>query len=277
MNGNITLYAVWETPVGATYTLSYDANGGTGAPPAQEEPINTNAAISLIKPTRPNFVFSAWRDLTTNLLYQPGGSIFMDSPKRLSADWEQGLQETRTVKGQVMPMAVQDIWGVGDSFLPMFDVVVELRPTFLTPASPQLSTKAVLMNTSGVGEFILENVPFGVYVLYIKRPGYLARPMMVTVSASSTDPIILAPPDPLEMGIFVLWPGDVNNDGKIDPEDANLVTELLGVNVFDPRYDPSCDFNADGIIDPDDLNKTIDYNNKIVTDYSGAGGVDPFK
>lgn len=180
------------------------------------------------------------------------------------------------ITGRVMPLATQDILGGGSGFQKRFDVVVELRSTFLTPATGQLRTIAVLMNTLGVGEFVFENVPAGNYVLFIKRPGYLARPMLVTVGGSSTATVVLEPPDPAETGIFRLWPGDVNDDHKTDPEDANLVKALLGVSVYDPRYNPACDFNADGIIDPEDLKWTIVNNNRTSLEYSGAAGVNPF-
>ena len=51
--GNITLYAKWtQTPT--NYTVSYDANGGTGAPANQTKTKGTALTLSTTKPTRAN-------------------------------------------------------------------------------------------------------------------------------------------------------------------------------------------------------------------------------
>lgn len=47
--GTVTLYAVWKI---ISYTVSYDANGGTGAPSAQTKNYGTNITLSSTKPTR---------------------------------------------------------------------------------------------------------------------------------------------------------------------------------------------------------------------------------
>jgi len=186
--------------------------------------------------------------------------------------------EGRTITGLVSPMAVNDRGLAG--FLQRHDVVVELRPTFKTPATAALSTKAVLLNNDGLGQFTFENVPLGTYVLYIKRPGYLARPMMVIVSALDPPVIKLEPPGAADKGIFNLWWGDCNGDGRIDNEDILMVMELLNlrINAFDPLYNPACDLNADGLIDNEDILMVLDPGmwNKIILDYPGASDVDVF-
>lgn len=57
-NANITLYAIWTNV--AKLTLSYNANGGTGAPSSQTHLINTTSKISGAAPTRNNYVFLGW-------------------------------------------------------------------------------------------------------------------------------------------------------------------------------------------------------------------------
>lgn len=49
--GKVTLYATWEAN---TYTVKYDANGGTGAPSNQTKTYGTNLTLSNTKPTRGN-------------------------------------------------------------------------------------------------------------------------------------------------------------------------------------------------------------------------------
>ena len=48
-SGNVTLYAIWQAD---TYTVSYDANGGTGAPSNQTKTQGTALKLSGTKPTR---------------------------------------------------------------------------------------------------------------------------------------------------------------------------------------------------------------------------------
>lgn len=49
----------------AQLTLSYNANGGTGAPSSQTHLINTTSKISGAKPTRDKYVFLGWSTSST--------------------------------------------------------------------------------------------------------------------------------------------------------------------------------------------------------------------
>ena len=62
-NSNITLYAIWTNV--AKMTLSYNANGGSGAPSSQTHLINTTSKISGTIPTRNNYVFLGWSTSST--------------------------------------------------------------------------------------------------------------------------------------------------------------------------------------------------------------------
>lgn len=62
-NANITLYAIWSNV--AKLTLSYNANGGSGAPSSQTHLINTVSKISGVTPTRANYVFLGWSTSST--------------------------------------------------------------------------------------------------------------------------------------------------------------------------------------------------------------------
>ena len=57
-NANATLYAAWQVN---TWTVSFDANGGSGAPSAQTKTYGQALSLaSLAKPTRTNYVFKGW-------------------------------------------------------------------------------------------------------------------------------------------------------------------------------------------------------------------------
>jgi uncharacterized repeat protein (TIGR02543 family) len=56
-HGNITLYAQWAKK---TYTVIYNANGGTGAPAAQTKTHGVDLTLSSTKPTRDGYDFVSW-------------------------------------------------------------------------------------------------------------------------------------------------------------------------------------------------------------------------
>ena len=183
-----------------------------------------------------------------------------------------------TVTGQVWPMLADDIWEVGDDFVASHDITVELRTTFLTPAPTELSTKSVLLNSAGLGEFTFEGVPAGDYILYISRPGYLTRAMPVTIPEPSYTTVTLSPPGTVDDGIFNLWWGDCNDDGRVDNDDILMILELMNMNVdaFHEFYNSACDMNGDGLIDNEDIQMVLEMWDVNILMYPGAEDIDPF-
>lgn len=55
-DNDLTLYAIWRSN---KYTVSYDANGGTGAPPAQTYE-GSAATLSTVEPSRAHYRFLGW-------------------------------------------------------------------------------------------------------------------------------------------------------------------------------------------------------------------------
>lgn len=117
-----TLYAQWSAK---TYTITYDANGGTGAPDAQTKTHGVNLVLSTTEPTRANekqdtftvmftdkdgylnipsrtnesynqYTFIGW-DEDTNVLtatYTPGGIYSANASATLYAIWQVSLKTT---------------------------------------------------------------------------------------------------------------------------------------------------------------------------------------
>jgi hypothetical protein len=161
-------------------------------------------------------------------------------------------------------------------FLAKHDVVVELRQTFLTPAPANLSTKAVLQSSDGLGKFTFEGVPYGTYILYIKRPGYLTRALQVTISASDPQIVTLVPPGTADGGVFNLWWGDVDGDLRVDNSDALVIMTLMsnGVSAYHYLYSAAADLDADGRPDNSDILLVINMWGKTVRNYPGAQYID---
>ena len=79
------LYAVIHTG----YMVSYDANGGEGAPAAQVKNPGEDITLSTVIPTRENHKFLGWRALTPAgiMVYQPGDVYTEDEDIYLTAMW----------------------------------------------------------------------------------------------------------------------------------------------------------------------------------------------
>ena len=85
-SADVTLYAVWQQN---TYTVSYDANGGTGAPQAQTKTHGTDLVLSATEPTRSGYSFAGWglsADATVPS-YAPGRAYAADASATLYAVW----------------------------------------------------------------------------------------------------------------------------------------------------------------------------------------------
>lgn len=85
-NANVTLYAVWKI---ITYTISYDANGGSGAPQDQTKTWGIATDLSATKPTRQGYTFQGWATSSTgSVQYQPNQSYTANANVTLYAIWK---------------------------------------------------------------------------------------------------------------------------------------------------------------------------------------------
>lgn len=100
LSSSDTLYAVWSKK---TYTVSYNANGGTGAPSSQTKTYGVTLTLSTTKPTRASLVeedtittytFKGWAtsSTATSATYKAGSSYTANASATLYAVW--GENET---------------------------------------------------------------------------------------------------------------------------------------------------------------------------------------
>ena len=85
---NINLYAVWSPN---TYTISYNANGGSGAPTAQTKTYGTDLTLTTSKPTRSGYTFNGWNTKSdgSGTSYSAGGKFTTNANTTLYAKWKQ--------------------------------------------------------------------------------------------------------------------------------------------------------------------------------------------
>ena len=88
-NSSRTLYAIWESNAPKTYTVSYNANGGSGAPASQTKTHNVTLTLSSTKPTRTGYTFLGWSTSSsaTSATYSAGGSYTNNASVTLYAVW----------------------------------------------------------------------------------------------------------------------------------------------------------------------------------------------
>lgn len=83
----VTWYASWTAH---TYTVKYNANGGTGAPGQQTKTYGVTLTLSSTKPTRTNYTFKGWGTSSgsTSVAYSAGASYTANASITLYAVWE---------------------------------------------------------------------------------------------------------------------------------------------------------------------------------------------
>lgn len=96
-NEKATLYAIWASK---TYTITYNANGGSGAPASQTKAHGVNKTLSTTVPTRSGYKFKGW-SLTKDgsVYYQPGGTCGRNENLTLWAVWNQAYTITYNANG----------------------------------------------------------------------------------------------------------------------------------------------------------------------------------
>ena len=88
--GTWTMYAIWKKDEATQWTISYDANGGTGAPSAQTKYRDQTLTLSSTRPTRTGYNFKGWSTTkgSATAQYQPGGAYTANAGATLYAVWE---------------------------------------------------------------------------------------------------------------------------------------------------------------------------------------------
>ena len=90
VTANVTLYAVWQA---ITFTVLYNANGGTNAPASQTKTFGVPLTLQSAIPTRTNYTFKGWSvySAATAVSYAAGASYTTNASVTLYAVWELAL------------------------------------------------------------------------------------------------------------------------------------------------------------------------------------------
>ena len=134
--------------------------------------------------------------------------------------------------------------------------------TIYTPVTG-IGDVPITIQPDAVGMFTFENVIIGEdYILYLHRPGYLARYAKVTITPTGT------------LGHRFLIPGDLNGNGRIDSHDISLLNSNYAVygRPFDPlnpkpMYNPAFDLDANTRVESHDNSRLNFYLNSTQNIY----------
>lgn len=130
-NGTTTTDSV-NIPVGAlqSYTVSYNANGGTGAPSSQTKYHGIALTLRTGTPTKTDYTFQGWStsSTSTSASYQPGGSYTKNESTTLYAIWKKDITLSYDANNGEGAPASQSVTIYNNAANPTF-TISSTRPT----------------------------------------------------------------------------------------------------------------------------------------------------
>ena len=226
-NASVTLYAVWKAN---QYNVSYNANGGTGAPSPQTKTHSVALTLSSAKPTRLGYTFLGWATsaTATSATYSAGGQYTANSAAILYAVWT--------------PISYSIRYNANGG-------------------SGTMQNSSHLYDTGSalnLNQFIRDGYRFLGWSLDAAegRVMYADGESVLNLSADAGSVIIL----------YALWeqeeadytPGDINGDGSVNNKDLTRLMKYLAGEDVDV-VEEALDVNNDGSINNKDLTRLMKF------------------
>ena len=158
VNGGNSAYYYFEGEASyPTFTLRYDANGGTGAPATQTYTatsayeLSHTFTISNVEPTRENYTFLGWAESASasSPTRHPGSSIYVNGTTTLYAVWQSNTQSAPSI-GNFTKERVTTPPGEGTITLPE-GVTVNYSDPVVIPNGGSVTLLYALTVTGGAG------------------------------------------------------------------------------------------------------------------------------
>lgn len=223
-NAALTLYAIWSPH---TYAVTYNANGGTGAPGNQTKTYGVDLTLSSTKPTRTNYNFLGWSTSANGgVVYNSGSTYTNNSAVTLYAIWELAYVRPRINNFTVQRCTADGIYNEEGTYAKVtFDWatdrdVSEIKIEWRLPSSEWLNAIVDASGTSGSVSEIVGDATLDVETTYMFKSS-------VSDSGGTT------PSSQITLGT-IKFPIDVKQGGKGVAIGKAAETE----NLFD------VDFNA---------------------------------
>jgi uncharacterized repeat protein (TIGR02543 family) len=239
-NTGTTFFAVWQAH---TYTITYNANGGSGAPSSQTKTHGVDLTLRTNRPTRTGHAFSGWatNSTATSAEYQPGDILTINAVATLFAVWE--IVTAPTITTTTLPVGMVGtaysaaLVGTGGNIT--WSIANGTLPVGLSLAS---STGVISGRPTAVGTF-----NFTVRARNSVNPE-ATRALSITISVAPNcsecrnDPCICNPVFPCQCGNCRGW-GDVDGDGVITSADVTLLRRFIAANDKDDFIANNPSFN----------------------------------
>ncbi len=119
------LYAKWSAK---KYTITYNANGGSGAPESQTKVHGSTLTLRAARPTRTGYIFLGWSEsrTATSATYQPSEKFTENGNKTLYAIWQSETSKRITMTSN------KNTCSVGDTIILSFKLSKETELGTLT-------------------------------------------------------------------------------------------------------------------------------------------------
>lgn len=287
-NRNYTFYAVWETDKPVTYTISYNANGGTGAPSSQTKTHGQSMSLSNLEPVRSGHTFIGWANTSnaTVATYKSGDEFKTDANTTLYAVWKVNAVSEKpkfvvdnlvasggdTVEVKISFKNNPGIASVKlsvafDSLLTLEKITYNKDLNGMAQQPQSLNSPVTLNWFNGAGN-TEGDIVFATLTFKVGKTAKSGDVANISVSYEPNNIYRIAEDFTEELidfeivngSISVLshTPGDINNDGMVDNRDITRLFQYL--SNWDVIVNESAlDVNGDSVIDNRDLTRLFQY------------------
>ena len=258
------------------FSVSYDANKGTGAPAEQVKNRDVALTLSNVKPVREGYKFLGWATKAdaTAAQYQPGASYTANADLVLYAVWEE-LPVPKIVVGEVKGRAGEivevPVTIVNNPGFAGMDLKIEYDNTVLELIEIKLdkfpsSSMASVSNgkiSGGDNKDIIGDGTMFVAVFKIKETAADGKSQVdieIYESFNIKDENIKFVVSSGEVEVYSYVLGDANGDGRVSSRDITRILQYLVDELGNNTIDlDAADFNRDGRVSSRDITKILEY------------------
>ena len=163
----------WVTFYVGKYTVSYNANGGSGAPASQAKYYGKDLALSTAKPTRTNYQFLGWAASANaaKAAYQPGAAYAKNANLTLYAVWKHICAEGHSYSYKVTtaPTDAQTGKLTGTCARCSGTTGVTL-PQLTSEEYSYEAVRAATCSAAGIGCYTWDNTAYGTFCFDVEIP-----------------------------------------------------------------------------------------------------------
>ena len=165
---------VFVTVDAKSYTVSYNANGGSGAPSSQTKYHNTTLTLSSTKPVRTGYTFQGWSTSSSasSASYKPGGSFTANANTTLYAVWQKGCENnTHSYSYKVSKTPTVSATGTLTGTCSKCSGTTSVTlPKLNTTDYAYKVTKAATCTATGTGRYIWKTTTYGSFYFDVSIP-----------------------------------------------------------------------------------------------------------